>query len=190
MNAVFYCVTLWTLGAPVNLQVTSSLELLLEDGQQSTSTSLVNKRVTIVSEIESEVTVGENFAKVKAIQKGWKNLKVFSTEGQLKVELYELLSVGVEYFAKAGSFMKHLLSFTSNSGKQPGSKCIFPGRSLSNTTLNEDSLSLTAMFERIDDTWTPEAVTKDIGKVNYLFSLANSFNSIGFDWFFKRCDLV
>ena len=129
MYAVLYCVTFWTLAAPINLQVTSSLELLLEDGQQSTSTSLVNKRVTIVYEIESEVTVGENFAKIKAISKGWKNLKVFSTEGKLKDDLYELLNVGVEYFAKAGSFMKHLLSFTSNSGKKPGSQCIFPGRS-------------------------------------------------------------
>ena len=75
MNAVLYCVTFWTLAAPVNLQVTSSLELLLEDGQQSTSTSLVNKRVTIVYEIESEVTIGENFAKVKAIQKKLEKLK-------------------------------------------------------------------------------------------------------------------
>ena len=178
MYAVFYCVILWTVTAPVSLQVTSSLELLLEDGQQITSTNLVNKRVTVVYEIESETTIGENFARIKAIQKGWKNLKVFSTESQLKVQLYEILSVGTEFFSKSGSNMKHLLSFTSNSGKQPGSKCIFPGQSLSNTTLSEDSLSLTAMFERIDDTWTPEAVTKDIGKINFLFSLANSLSTV------------
>ena len=190
MYAVFYCVILWTVTAPVSLQVTSSLELLLEDGQQLTSTNLVNKRVTVVYEIESETTIGENFARIKTIQKGWKNLKVFSTEGQLKIELYEILSVGTDYYLKAGSFMKHLLSFTSNSSKQPGSKCIFPGRSLSNNTLNDDSLSLTAMFERIDDTWTPEAVSKDIGKINFLFSLANSFNSIGFDWMTSSANAV
>ena len=118
MYAVFYCVILWTVTAPVSLQVTSSLELLLEDGQQLTSTNLVNKRVTVVYEIESETTIGENFARIKTIQKGWKNLKVFSTESQLKVQLYEILSVGTEFFSRSGSNMKHLLSFTSNSGKQ------------------------------------------------------------------------
>ena len=56
--------------------------------------------------------------------------------------------------------------------------------------MSEDSLSLTAMFERIDDTWTPEVVSKDIGKINFLFSLANSFNSIGFDWMTSSSNAV
>ena len=38
------------------------------------------------------------------------------------------------------------------------------------------------MIEKIDDSWTLEAVTADIAKVNFLYSLANMFNSIGYDW--------
>ena len=86
--------------------------------------------------------------------------------------------------------MKHLLSFTSNSGEKPGTSCIFPGRTLSNNSMNEDSLALTSMYERIDDSWTPEAVGKDVGKINYLYSLANTYNSKGNDWYSLTGDTV
>ena len=38
------------------------------------------------------------------------------------------------------------------------------------------------MKEKIDDSWTLEAVTKDISKVNFLYSLAIVYSSIGYDW--------
>ena len=136
---------LGTTTLPTSTQVTSTLELLLEDGQQVFTTHLLQKRVSIVYPVESTEVTAENFARIRNMQKGWKLLKVFSTESKLKEDLFELLSLGSEYFNKAGSFMKHLLSFTSNSGEKPGTSCIFPGRTLSNNSKNEDSLTLTSM---------------------------------------------
>ena len=56
--------------------------------------------------------------------------------------------------------------------------------------MNEDSLALTSMCKRIDNSWTPEAVSKDVGKINYLYSLANTYNSIGNDWYSLTGDTV
>ena len=112
----------------------------------------------------------------------WSGLKVFSTESSLNNDLFSLLTVGSKYFSKAGSYLKHLVSFTSDSDSVPGTNCNFTGRALNGNTMREDSNALVSMIEKIDDSWTLEAVTADIAKVNFLYSLANMFNSIGYDW--------
>ena len=168
---------------PAEPQVTSSLELLYENGLQVTSQHVVQRRVSIVYQLETDAMVLESFAKVRNVQKLWLDLKVFSTEGPLKTDLQNLLSVGSDYFSKAGGYLKHLHSFASDSTDTPSTQCSFSGRVLSNTTMTEDSTALSNMIAKIDDIWTAEAVNKDIAKINYLYSLANTYNSIGFDWF-------
>ena len=163
-------------------QVTSTLELLYENGNQVTSKHQVQKRVSIVYQVESDTVIAENFAKVKSVQKLWSELKVFSTESSLKNDLFSLLTVGSEYFSKAGSCLKHLVSFASDSDSVPGTNCNFTGRALNGNTMREDSNALVSMIGKIDDTWTLEAVLADVAKINFLYSLANMYNSIGYDW--------
>ena len=163
-------------------QVTSTLELLYENGNQVTSKHLIQRRVSIVYQVDSDTVIAENFAKVRSVQKLWSGLKVFSTDSPLKNDIFSLLTVGSEYFSKAGSFLKHLVSFTSDSDSAPGTNCNFTGRALNGNTMGEDSNALLSMIGKIDDSWTLEAVTKDIAKVNFLYSLANTFNLIGYDW--------
>ena len=163
-------------------QVTTTLELLLENGLQVTSQHIVQKRVTIIYPVESESVISENFAKIRSVSKGWTELKLFSTESQLKTDLLNLLSVGNEYYLKAGSYMKHLVSFTSDSDKVPSTSCNFTGKVLTSNNMVEDSSVLVSMIDKIDDTWTVETVTKDIAKLNFLYSIANTYNSIGFEW--------
>ena len=163
-------------------QVTSTLELLYENGNQVTSKHLIQKRVSIVYQVESDTVIAENFAKVKSVLNIWSELKVFSVDSSLKTDIYSLLTVRSEYFSKAGSYLKHLVSFTSDSDSVPGTNCNFTGRALNGNTMGEDSNALLSMIGKIDDTWTLEAVTKDIAKVNFLYSLANTYNSIGYDW--------
>ena len=55
---------LGTATLPTSTHVTSTLELLLEDGQQVTTTHLLQKRVSIVYQVESEGVIAENFARV------------------------------------------------------------------------------------------------------------------------------
>ena len=132
-------------------QVTSTLELLYENGNQVTSKHQVQKRVSIVYQVESDTVIAENFAKVRSVQKLWSGLKVFSTESSLKNDLFSLLTVGSEYFSKAGSYLKHLVSFTSDSDSVPGTNCNFTGRALNGNTMREDSNALVSMIEKIDD---------------------------------------
>ena len=80
---------LGTTTLPTSTQVTSTLELLLEDGQQVFTTHLLQKRVSIVYPVESTEVTAENFARIRNMQKGWKLLKVFSTESKLKEDLFE-----------------------------------------------------------------------------------------------------
>ena len=100
---------------PADTQVTSSLELLYENGLQVTSQHVVQRRVSIVYQLETDAMVSESFAKVRNVQKLWLDLKIFSTEGPLKTDLQDLLSVGSDYFSKAGGYLKHLHSFASDS---------------------------------------------------------------------------
>ena len=113
-------------------QVTSTLELLYENGNQVTSKHLIQKRVSIVYQVESDAVIAENFVKVRSVQKLWSELKVFSTDSPLKND----------YFSKAGSFLKHLVSFTSDSDSVPGTNCNFTGRALNGNTMGEDSNAL------------------------------------------------
>ena len=78
--------------------------------------------------------------------------------------------------------MKHLVSFTSDSNKVPRTSCNFTGKVLTSNNMVEDSSALVNMIEKIYDTWTVEAVTKDIAKLNFMYSIANAYNSIGFEW--------
>ena len=112
---LYIAVLLVTTGPTGSTQVTNTLELLLENELQDTSQHIVQKRVTIIYPVESNTVISENFAKIRSVDKRWTELKIFSTESQLKTDLLNLLSVGNEYFLKAGSYMKHLVSFTSDS---------------------------------------------------------------------------
>ena len=79
-------------------QVTSTLEFLIENGNQVTAQHVVQKRVTIIYPVESESVISENFAKIRSVSKRWTELKLFSTESQLKTDLQNILSVGNENF--------------------------------------------------------------------------------------------
>ena len=163
-------------------QVTSTLEFLIENGNQVTAQHVVQKRVTIIYPVESESVIAENFAKIRSVSKRWTELKLFSTESQLKTDLQNILSVGNEYFSKAGAYLKLFLSYTSDNDKLPGTGCNFTGKVLTASNMVDDSSTLVNMIEKIDDSWTVEVVNKEIARLNFLYTLANAYNSVGFDW--------
>ena len=127
---LYFSLLLVTTTPSTSTQVTSTLELLYENGNQVTSKHLIQRRVSIVYQVKLDAVIAENFAKVRSVQKLWSELKVFSTESSLKNDLFSLLTVGSEYFSKTGSYLKHLVSFTSNSDSVPGANCNFTGRAL------------------------------------------------------------
>ena len=135
------------------------MEFLIENGNQVTAQHVVQKRVTIIYPVESETVISENFAKICSVSKRWTELKLFSTESQLKTDLLNILSVGNEYFTKAGSYLNHLVSITSDSDNLPGTGCNFTGKVLTANNMVEDSSVLVNMIEKIDDSWTVEVVT-------------------------------
>ena len=92
---LYIAVLLVTTEPTGSTQVTNTLELLIENGLQVTSQHIVQKRVTIIYPVESDTVISENFAKICSADKRWTELKIFSTESQLKTDLLNLLSVGI-----------------------------------------------------------------------------------------------
>ena len=96
---LYFSLLLVTTTPSTSTQITSTLELLYKNGNQVTSKHLIQKRVSIVYQVESDTVIAENFAKVRSVQKLWSDLKVFSTDSSQKNDLFSLLTVGSEYFS-------------------------------------------------------------------------------------------
>ena len=162
-----------------------NFDFLVSNGEIHVASVVKNEPISVIYQLPVSATdIANFFDRIRMSAEEFSKLKCFQATSSFQTTFMNATQPGLNDFRRANEQLNHVYEFIENgTSVLPDSACTYDFETLDYATLDKESYTIYDLItDKINENWTVEDFTTDLGKLNLLESFIFAINSIGQKW--------